>query len=158
MNFVCKKSQDFCRCLNIKHAIALSYNYQSNWQAEVCIKFIKRNRKKCYEINPAIYKALLQIRATLISPRLPNPATLLFNRPITGLLPKPSRPSKLTDNNENNHTALINRQPNVNDDIDAQKKSHFSTCRINCSGAMQRWGTIDILNNNMMTIMTEATT
>ena len=41
--------------------MALSYNHQSNGEAEVCIKFVKRNIK-CFETNTDIYLALLQIR------------------------------------------------------------------------------------------------
>ena len=56
---------------------------------------------------------LLQIRLTLISPRLPSLAMGMFNRPARGLLTKFHRPFMLHDNDENNHLALVKRQPHA---------------------------------------------
>ena len=49
-NFISEKFENVCKRLGIYHTISLSYNYQSNEQAESCIKFVKRSMKKCYEI------------------------------------------------------------------------------------------------------------
>ena len=67
--------------------------------------------KKCYETNADIYMSLLKIRLTPVNPKVPNPATLLFNRPARGLLPRLSRTPIIYDNNESNHDALKRRQP-----------------------------------------------
>ena len=76
-------------------------------------------------INTNIFVALLQIRSILISPRLQCLATLLFNRHTRGLLPKISRPPMFFDNDENNHTILINRQLNITEEIDTHKNIPF---------------------------------
>ena len=47
--------------------------------------------KKCFDTNKDINLTLSQIRSTLIGNVLPGPATILFNRPILGLLPKIKR-------------------------------------------------------------------
>ena len=54
---------------------------------------------------------LLQIRSSLISPRLPSLATLMFNRLTTGMLPQFIKQLVLCDNNENNIIVLTVRQP-----------------------------------------------
>ena len=69
-------------------------------------------------MNTNIYMALLQIRSTPISPRIQRWATLLFNRSARGLLPKLIRTPMLFDNNEKSHTAIVNRQPHINEDVD----------------------------------------
>ena len=51
---------------------------------------IKSYNGKCPDTND-VNLALLQIRSTPITIGLPNPAILLLNRPIRGLLPKMSR-------------------------------------------------------------------
>ena len=71
-----------------------------------------------YETNDNIYYALLQIHLTLISPRLPSPVTLLFNRPARGLLPKLNRPPISYDNDANSNMALVNKQPHAYVDVD----------------------------------------
>ena len=59
----------------------------------------------------------LQILSTLISLGLKSPATVLFTRMPRGLLTNFTRPPVIFDNDENNHTNLMNRQPNVNEDV-----------------------------------------
>ena len=66
------------------------------------------------------YMSLVQIRSP-IRPGLPNPATLMFNRLARGILPKFSRPTILCNNDESNLTVLINRQPQLNENIDTCK-------------------------------------
>ena len=43
---------------------------------------------------------------------LPSPAMLLLNRPSRSILSRFSRPPILSDKDESNQTALINRVPN----------------------------------------------
>ena len=51
-----ERFQEFCRYLNIHQAISsLSYNHQSNWQAEVCEMFITCTMKKCFDTNNDVY-------------------------------------------------------------------------------------------------------
>ena len=90
---------------------------------------------------------LLQIRSTLLGPVLSSTATLLFNRPVRGLLSKFSKPLLLFGNNERNHTALIERQPHVNIEIDTQENFPFlppgSTLAVqHHDGGLQIHGTI----------------
>ena len=66
--------------LNIKQALSWSYHHQSNEQVEVCIKFVKCTMEKCFDTNADINLALWQIKAMS--------ATLLYNLPITCLIPK----------------------------------------------------------------------
>ena len=72
----------------------------------------QKKYEKCYETNADIYMSLLLIRSIPISPRLPCQATLLFNRPMGGILLGLSRPAIPCDNDENN-LALINSQPQL---------------------------------------------
>ena len=65
--------------------------------------------------------ASLQIISTLLCPGLPRPITLLLNRAVRDLLPMFSRPSVLFYYVESNHTALIQRQPHANVNIDTDE-------------------------------------
>ena len=69
--------------------------------------------------------SLLQIRPTLISPRLLNPATLLFNRLSRGIMPRFSRLLIVYDNDEGNNSAPTNRQPQASKDVDTCKYNSF---------------------------------
>ena len=71
---------------NIDKDVTLSQHYQSNGQVEACIQLVKCTIKKCRQTNNSVHFALLQIRSTPISARLPSPATMLFNRLIRTLL------------------------------------------------------------------------
>ena len=117
-SFVSEKFQDSCRCVSIHHAVWSSYNHQGNGQVDQCIKYVKRTREKCFETKADISMALIWIKLIPISPRLQSLATLLFNRPARGILPKFSILPVLCDNNENNHIVLVNRQPHAYVDVD----------------------------------------
>ena len=69
--------------------------------------------------------ALLQIKLTPISPRLPSLVMLLCNRPARGLLPKFNRLLTLHDNDEHNHMALVNRQSHAYVEVDTPKNIPF---------------------------------
>ena len=104
------KGQELLKKFCIQHAVSSPYNHQSNGEAEAYIKFVKRKRKTSYENIAEIYMSLLHIRSTPVSPRLPIPATLLFNRLARGLLPRFSGPTIICDNDDINHAALTNSQ------------------------------------------------
>ena len=53
---------------------------------EACIEFVKCTIKKGRLTQTKVHFALLQVRSTLVSFGLPNPAMMLFNRPIRALL------------------------------------------------------------------------
>ena len=53
--------------------------------------------------------ALLQIRSTPLVPGLPSPETLLFNYPITGIMPIINRPLIVVNNDDEHYEALIKR-------------------------------------------------
>ena len=52
---------------------------------------------------------------------------LLFTRPTRVMLPTFSRPPVLCDNNEGTHTVLINRQPQISEDVDTHENIPFLT-------------------------------
>ena len=54
-------------------------------------KFFEVYHEKCLDNIDDVSLALLQMRSTPIGAGLPSPATLLFNRPIKGLLPQITR-------------------------------------------------------------------
>ena len=89
-----------CTCTYIKtHECLCAYTYIQTYlhtdipciYIHICIqtlhKFSQVNHKKCYQTNAYIYMSLLQITLMPIIPRLPRPATLLFNRLAEGLMP-----------------------------------------------------------------------
>ena len=70
---------------------------------------------------------------------LPSPVTLMFNRPSRGILPRFTRPPIGCDNDQNNNSALRNRQPQTSIDVSTCKNIPFSTYRINQSSTVRRW-------------------
>ena len=65
--------------------------------------------------------SFLQIRSTVISPRLPSLAELLFNRLMRGILLRFNRQPIMYDNDESNLSVLIERQAYSNEDKDTGK-------------------------------------
>ena len=61
------------------------------WPCESMHKLHEMHNQKCLYTNNDMNLALLQIISMPIDTGLPSPATLLFNRPIIGLLPKMNR-------------------------------------------------------------------
>ena len=105
--FILENYQEMCRKLNIHHEVSWQYNCQSNERAWACMKFWKWTMKKCFDANWDTSLALLQTRSTPVGPGLLSPATILFNRPNRGLLPKIfSEPG--TYNSDDNHYATFN--------------------------------------------------
>ena len=98
MNSTSETFLEFCGMLNIQQVITLYYHHQSNGQVEVCIKFFKCSIKKYIYGTKDINLTLLQIQSTPGGVRLPSPATMLFNRSISGLLPQRSRAPINIDN------------------------------------------------------------
>ena len=73
-----------------------------------------------------VYVCLLQIKsAALICPMLPSLATLLFNRPTRGISPRFRGPPILSNKDESNLTALINRQTQLEKYKDAYRNITF---------------------------------
>ena len=87
-NFVSEKFKELCRHLNTDQVVTSSYHHQNNRQVETYINLVKNITKKCKEINNDVHFALLQIRSTPVGIGLPSPAMMLFNRPISALLPQ----------------------------------------------------------------------
>ena len=85
-NFVSRKFQDFCRCLEIHHVMSSSHDGQNNRQAEACTTFLKQTMKTFLESNTLMHMVLLQVRSLQIGPILPNGVVLLFNWPAGGCL------------------------------------------------------------------------
>ena len=101
-NFISDKFETFCKRLNIEQVFLSLYHHQSNGQVEACIKLVKHTLKKCFDTKGDVHIALLQIQMTPLGPGFPSPATILFNCPIRGIMPK--------INNEEHYEAILNRQ------------------------------------------------
>ena len=95
-----------------------SYNHQSHRKAEACVNIVKRMLKKCIHTNTAIFMSLLQIASTPIALGLPSLASLLFNGPTQGLLPRFNGLPLGYANDENIHAKLLNRQQKTEKDKD----------------------------------------
>ena len=117
-NFILGKLSNFCNSLNTDQAISSSYHHQSNRQLKACIKFIKCTMKKYFDCGSDIHIALLQIRSTPLGQGLPSPATLLFNCLVRGIMPITDRPPVNPNNDDEHHTALVNRQDRYEQGID----------------------------------------
>ena len=118
-NFVSDKFYQFCKLVNIEQVTSSAYHHQSNGQVEACLKFIKCTFKKCTDSGREINMALLQICMTPLGHSLPSLATLMFNRPVCGIMPIIHCKSLVEDCNDNCHAKLIERQQKNNNDIAA---------------------------------------
>ena len=113
-NFISEKFKSFCKKLSIWHALSSSYNDQSNGQLEICIKFKKRAKIKCYETNAYIDTSLLQTWVTPLSPRLPSlPCFCSTDQQETYCQDLADYPS-MCDKNMSNHVLLKSRQTQLN--------------------------------------------
>ena len=79
-------------------------------------------------------------------PGYKTPARLLFNRPTRGIPQRFSGQALLCDNDETTLSILINRQPQLNEDVDTHKNIPFYIYRMNCSSAEGRPQNMDVLN------------
>ena len=120
-NLISQKFKNFCNSLNIEQAVSSLHHHWSNGQVEACIIFIKCTMKKCFDSGSDIHIALLQIRSTPPRQGLPSPATLLFNCPVRGIIPIIDRPQVNTNNDDEIHTALVNRQYRNEQSIDTSR-------------------------------------
>ena len=77
--------------------------------------------KKWFDSRSDIHIALLQIRSTPLGQGLPSPATLLFNCLVGGIMPIIDRSLINTDNDDEYHIALVNRQYRNEQGIDTSK-------------------------------------
>ena len=76
--------------------------------------------KKCFDSGSDIHIALLQIRSTPLGQCLPSSATLLFNFPVSGIMPIIDRP-RINTSNDHEHTSLVNRPYRNEQGIDTSK-------------------------------------
>ena len=120
-NFVSDKFKKFCSRLNIKQAVSSAYHHQSNGQVKACIKFIKHTLKGCVDSSGDIDMALFQIHTTPLEQGLLNPATLLFNYPVHGVMPVIDRKPISGDNDDEYHIKLVHRQHKNNPNNDASQ-------------------------------------
>ena len=103
----------------------------------MCLKFVKRNMKKCFETNTDVNLALLQIRSTLIGPWLPSPITIIFSRLTQGTLLKINTSPISYDYDQDNYNELKLRQCKLvkkNDNDKEIVKKDYPT-----KYASQRW-------------------
>ena len=74
-----------------------------------------KNHGKSHDTNVDIYVYIfIADNFNTDQCKVTDPSTLLFNRPSCGILLRFSRPHIVCDNAESNYTALINRQPQLN--------------------------------------------
>ena len=118
-NFVSDEFCQFCKLVNIDQVTLSVYHHQSNGQVEACIKFVKCTFKKCADSGRDINMVLLQIHMTLLGHRLLNPATLMFNRPVCGIMPILDCKPLVKDCDDNCHAKLIERQQKNKNDASA---------------------------------------
>ena len=115
-NFVSDKLHQFCKSVNIEQVTSSTYHHQSNGQVEACIKFIKFTFKKCTNSGSDINMAPLQIHMTSLGHSLPSLATLLFNRPVHGIMPITDCKPLVEDCDDDHHAKIIKRQQKNNND------------------------------------------
>ena len=118
-NFVSDKFHHFCKLVNIEQVTLSAYHHQSNGQVEACIKFVKCMFKKCTDSGRDINMALLQICMIPLGHRLPSLATLMFNRPVHGIMPILDCKPLVEDCDDEHHAKLIERQQKNNNDTSA---------------------------------------
>ena len=82
-----KPFQDLCHWWGINHITSSPYYPRSNGFAERMVGTVKHILQKCLINNQNIDIALLHLRATPISSKLPSPAEMMFGRPVSTTLP-----------------------------------------------------------------------
>ena len=87
-NFVSKEDPKFCR-----------QQSSDQWTTTSTYK-VHEHCEEIFSTNNDLYLVLLQILSTSIGPGILISAASRFNRPITGLIPKQSRPLTLSDHND----------------------------------------------------------
>ena len=112
--FASQEFRDFTHKLDIQHITSSPGYPQSNGFIERMVQTVKNTLKKGED--PDI--ALLYLRSTPISPHLPTPAELLFNRKIRNLLPLISR----TERNVSNKDALKRQQTTAKEYYDRKAR------------------------------------
>ena len=68
--FISYKCRQYCRQLNIEHAITSFDLHQSSKQVDRCIKFVIHTIKKSHDYNYNIKLTMLQMRSTPLGARL----------------------------------------------------------------------------------------
>ena len=109
-NFISESCKNYYNNLNIEKAVSSSYHKQSNGQVEACIKVSTFTMKKCFVSEGDLHIAMLQLRTAPLGQGLQSPATLLFTHPVRDIIPVIDRLPITTDNDEEHHKALTNRQ------------------------------------------------
>ena len=112
-NFVSDKFHQICKLVNIEQATSSAYHHQSNSQVKACIKFIKHTFKKCTDSGSDINMVLLQIQMTPLGHSLPSQATLMFNRPVCGIMPVIDCKPFVEDCDDDRHAKIIKRQKRI---------------------------------------------
>ena len=108
--FVSDRFQQFCKTINIEQAVSLAYHHQSNGQVEACIKFIKCTFEICTDWGRDINMALLQICTMPLGQGLLNPATLMLNRQVLGIMPVLDCKPIGQGCGDDHHNKLVDRQ------------------------------------------------
>ena len=125
----------------IVQTVLSSYYHKSNGQIEPCIKFITCTLEKYFDTNADVHSALLQIRSTTLW------HGLLFNCPITVIMPVMCRSSKMLammitiiEHQWKDKPKLIR--------LWYSQKSCFSSHGVSCGGSVRGHKTTDPCNNS----------
>ena len=115
-SFISETFWQFCKSINVEQAVLLAYHHQSNGQVKARLKFIECTFKKCAILGWDIDMALLQIHTTLLGQGLSSPATLMFNRQVSGIMPVLDCKPIVQDCDDDHHKKLIDQQQKDNND------------------------------------------
>ena len=106
---------------NIHHVYSSPHYSQSNGFIERFVRTIKSTVKKCLEEGEDIHKAFLNIRATPVDCKLPSPAEMMFNQPITTMLPSRAEPGK-----DVHRQRLEERKEQMKENYDSHSRSELA--------------------------------
>ena len=110
------------------------------WTSRSTHKICKENHEKMVWNKCLPLHVFLQMKLTLISPRLPS-LYILFNRPSRGILLSFSRWATRCNNDDGNHSSLINRQLQRSEDVDTCKNIPLLPARSTVAAQWEDRGT-----------------
>ena len=113
----------FCKSVNIDQVTSSAYHHQSNGQVGSLYKIYKSMFKKCADSCRDINMTLLQIHMTPLGHGLLSPATLMFNRPVSGIMPIINCKPLVEDCDDDHYAKIIERQ---------QKNNNYTAATFPC--------------------------
>ena len=105
-----KNPSNFLGSLPLLRLVLTLHHHHSSCEVESCIKFIKQTVKKCKEANNDLNLVLLQIRLIATDTGASSLTTILFNRPVQGIMPYVNRLPTNNDCDDSNNDRLHKHQ------------------------------------------------